>query len=73
MKVCACLFEGYARHLRGAFLIPTEGPHNNVVGFITGCGGLLQALIFGFTAYRQPGDDPALIPRLGECWDPSSK
>jgi trehalose/maltose hydrolase-like predicted phosphorylase len=62
------LFEGYARHLRGPFLIPTEGPHNNVVGFITGCGGLIQALVFGFTDYRQPGDDSALIPRLGDDW-----
>ncbi len=62
------LMERYRRHVRGAFLIPTEGPSNNVAGFITACGGLLQALIYGRTAHRQPGDDPRRIPRLGGDW-----
>jgi trehalose/maltose hydrolase-like predicted phosphorylase len=59
------LFDNYVRNLRGPFLIATEGPHNNVVGFNTACGGLLQALIYGYTPYRQPGDALSLIPRLG--------
>ena len=62
------LMERYRRHVRGPFLIPTEGPHNSVAGFITACGGLLQALIYGWTKYRNPGDDARQIPRLGEDW-----
>jgi hypothetical protein len=59
------LMESFRRNVRGAFLIPTETPYNTNVGFITGCGGLLQALIYGLIGYRQPGDDLRLIPRLG--------
>lgn len=65
------LFEGYLRHVKGPFLVPTEGIHNNVAGFITGCGGLLLALIYGYTKYREPGDDLELIPRLSRQWETS--
>lgn len=64
----AVLLERYRRHARGTFLVPTEGPANNVATFITGCGGLLQALVYGYTRYREPGDDAALIPRIGAEW-----
>jgi hypothetical protein len=59
------LMGAYRRNARGAFLIPTETPYNTNVGFLTACGGLLQALLYSLPGYREPGDDARNIPRFG--------
>lgn len=56
------LFREYLRYLRGPHFIPFETPANSNSIMLTGIGGLLQALIYGWYA----GSDA--IPRKGESW-----
>ena len=42
----------YRNHLKGPFLLPSETPTNNAVSFLTGAGGFLQQVIFGYTGLR---------------------
>jgi protein-glucosylgalactosylhydroxylysine glucosidase len=57
----------YQGHLRGPFLMLSETPTNNAVNFLTGAGGFLQQVIFGYTGLRL-GDRglepafPAVLP-----------
>jgi trehalose/maltose hydrolase-like predicted phosphorylase len=58
----------YRGHLKGPFLMASETPRNNAVNFVTGAGGFLQQLIFGYTGLRLAGDSvtpmfPAVLPR----------
>lgn len=59
------LVRAYRRCVRGAFEVPYEVNCNSNSVMLTACGGLLNALACGWWAYREPGDDGALIPRLG--------
>ena len=57
----------YRSHTHGPFLMLSETPTNGAVNFLTGAGGFLQQVIFGYTGYRL-GDGglepkfPALLP-----------
>jgi trehalose/maltose hydrolase-like predicted phosphorylase len=42
----------YRGHLKGPFLMASETPANNAVNFVTGAGGFLQQVIFGYTGLR---------------------
>ncbi len=42
----------YRPHLRGPFLLLSETPSNDAVNFVTGAGGFLQQVIFGYTGLR---------------------
>ena len=42
----------YRGHLKGPFLMPSETPRNNAVAFVTGAGGFLQQVIYGYTGIR---------------------
>jgi trehalose/maltose hydrolase-like predicted phosphorylase len=42
----------YRPNLRGPFLALAETPHNDAVHFLTGAGGFLQQVIFGYTGLR---------------------
>ncbi len=63
--VLADLLRAYRRCVHGAFEVPYEVACNSNSLMLTACGGLLQALACGWWGYRHPGDDAALIPRLG--------
>jgi trehalose/maltose hydrolase-like predicted phosphorylase len=56
----------YRNHLKGPFLVPSETPTNNAVAFLTGAGGFLQQVIFGYTGLRlgEHGIEPAFHPLL---------
>ena len=56
----------YRNHLKGPFLLPSETPTNNAVSFLTGSGGFLQQVIFGYTGLRlgERGLEPAFVPVL---------
>lgn len=60
----------YRGHLRGPFLVLSETPTNNAVNFLTGAGGFLQQVIFGYTGLRlgerglEPAFDPVLPSRV---------
>ena len=54
-------------NLRGPFLMLSETSTNNAVNFLTGAGGFLQQVIFGYTGLRLRHDGlepafPALLP-----------
>ncbi|HEX6615889.1 MAG TPA: hypothetical protein VF046_06245, partial [Gemmatimonadales bacterium] len=51
----------YRGHLRGPFLMLSETPTNDAVNFVTGAGGFLQQVIFGYTGLRlgERGLEPA--------------
>jgi trehalose/maltose hydrolase-like predicted phosphorylase len=51
----------YQKHMKGPFLMLSETPTNNAVNFVTGAGGFLQQVIFGWTGYRlaENGLEPA--------------
>ncbi len=66
--VLADLLREYRRCVRGPFHVPYEVSCNSNSLMLTACGGLVQALACGWWDYRRPGDDAALIPRLG-CAD----
>jgi trehalose/maltose hydrolase-like predicted phosphorylase len=42
----------YQPHLRGPFMVLAETPRNNAVNFLTGAGGFLQQVIYGYTGLR---------------------
>lgn len=60
------LRPSYAGHLRGPFLMLAETPNNDGVNFVTGAGGFLQQVIFGYTGLRfgPSGLEPAFPPVL---------
>lgn len=59
------LITAYRRCVHGPFEVPYEVACNSNSVMLTACGGLIQALACGWWSYREPGDDPQLIPRLG--------
>ncbi len=62
--VDSLLHRSYQPHLRGPFLMLSETPRNDAVNFVTGAGGFLQQVIFGYTGLRL-GD-----AGLEEAFDP---
>jgi trehalose/maltose hydrolase-like predicted phosphorylase len=58
--------HSYQGHLRGPFLMLSETPTNDAVNFVTGAGGFLQQVIFGYTGLRlgEKGLEPAFPPVL---------
>lgn len=58
------LVRAYRRCVHGAFEVPYEVACNSNSAMLTACGGLISALACGWWAYREPGDDAALIPRI---------
>jgi trehalose/maltose hydrolase-like predicted phosphorylase len=59
--------HSYQPHLKGPFLMLSETPTNDAVDFVTGAGGFLQQVIYGYTGLRlrnaglEPGF-PAILP-----------
>ena len=53
-------------HLRGPFLMLSETPTNDAVNFVTGAGGFLQQVLYGWTGLRlgETGLEPAFEPLL---------
>jgi len=60
------LFTEFMRYVRGPFLIPYETPENANSVMLTGIGGLLQTLIYGW--YGAGPQRTAAIPRIGDGW-----
>jgi trehalose/maltose hydrolase-like predicted phosphorylase len=58
--------HSYARHVKGPFLMLSETPTNDAVNFVTGAGGFLQQVIFGWTGLRfgNAGLEPMYPPLL---------
>jgi trehalose/maltose hydrolase-like predicted phosphorylase len=56
----------YRTHMKGPFLMLSETPTNNAVNFVTGAGGFLQQVIYGWTGFRlgENGLEPAFAPVL---------
>ena len=56
----------YQGHLRGPFHMLSETPKNDAVNFVTGAGGFLQQVIYGWTGLRigDGGIEPAFPPLL---------
>ncbi len=56
----------YRTHLKGPFLMLSETPTNDAVNFVTGAGGFLQQVIYGWTGLRlgERGLEPAFRPVL---------
>jgi trehalose/maltose hydrolase-like predicted phosphorylase len=56
----------YRNHLKGPFLVPSETPTNKAFAFLTGAGGFLQQVIFGYTGLRlsDKGVEPRFAPVL---------
>ncbi|MDB4910130.1 MAG: trehalose/maltose hydrolase or phosphorylase, partial [Gemmatimonadetes bacterium] len=56
----------YRAHLQGPFLMLSETPTNHAVNFLTGAGGFLQQVIFGYTGLRLGNDglEPQFPPIL---------
>ena len=57
----------YRAHMKGPFLMLSETPQNDAVNFVTGAGGFLQQVIYGWTGYRWADSGlepefPALLP-----------
>jgi hypothetical protein len=57
----------YRAHMKGPFLMLSETPRNDAVNFVTGAGGFLQQVIYGWTGYRWAdkgleAEFPALLP-----------
>jgi protein-glucosylgalactosylhydroxylysine glucosidase len=44
--------HSYQSHLKGPFLMLSETPKNDAVNFVTGAGGFLQQVIYGYTGLR---------------------
>ena len=44
--------QTYRRYLRGPFRILAETPNNDAVNFLTGAGGFLQQVIYGYSGLR---------------------
>ncbi|HEY7504470.1 MAG TPA: hypothetical protein VH700_10250 [Gemmatimonadales bacterium] len=64
--VDSLLPHSYQPHLRGPFHMLSETPKNDAVNFVTGAGGFLQQVIFGYTGLRigDGGLEPAFEPVL---------
>jgi len=64
--VDSLLPHSYQGHVKGSFLMLSETPENNAVNFVTGAGGFLQQVIFGYTGLRlgERGLEPAFPPVL---------
>jgi trehalose/maltose hydrolase-like predicted phosphorylase len=64
--VDSLLPHSYQGHLRGPFLMLSETPTNDAVNFVTGAGGFLQQVVFGYTGLRlgERGLMPAFPPVL---------
>ena len=64
--VDSLLPHSYQAHLRGPFLMLSETPTNDAVDFVTGAGGFLQQVIFGYTGLRlgEGGLEPEFPPVL---------
>lgn len=60
------LRPSYAGYLKGPFLLISETPRNNAVSFVTGAGGFLQQVIYGYTGLRigDRGLETAFAPML---------
>ncbi len=58
--------HSYRSHLKGPFLMLSETPTNDAVDFVTGAGGFLQQVIYGYTGLRfgAKGIEPAFAPIL---------
>jgi hypothetical protein len=58
--------HSYQGHVKGPFLMLSETPTNNAVNFVTGAGGFLQQVIYGYTGLRlgERGLEPAFPPVL---------
>ena len=54
--------RGYANALNGAFGVWQETPHGGAVNFLTGAGGFLQSVIFGYGGLRLSDDALVLHP-----------
>jgi len=56
----------YRGHAKGPFLMLSETPTNHAVNFVTGAGGFLQQVLFGYTGLRfgERGIEPAFAPVL---------
>ena len=57
----------YRTHMKGPFLMLSETPKNDAVNFVTGAGGFLQQVMYGWTGYRWTDNGlepefPALLP-----------
>src|SRR2546426_370863 len=57
---------GRRGHLRPPFAVLAETPRNDAVNFLTGAGGFLQQVVFGYTGLRLGPDglSPAFRPVL---------
>jgi trehalose/maltose hydrolase-like predicted phosphorylase len=60
------LEPSYDGYLKGPFLMISETPTNDAVSFVTGAGGFLQQVIYGWTGLRlgPSGVEPAFAPVL---------
>ncbi|HET7457639.1 MAG TPA: hypothetical protein VFJ74_08280 [Gemmatimonadaceae bacterium] len=60
------LEPSYDGYLKGPFLMISETPTNDAVSFVTGAGGFLQQVIYGWTGLRlgASGVEPAFAPVL---------
>jgi hypothetical protein len=63
----ALLPHSYRSHMKGPFLMLSETPRNDAVNFVTGAGGFLQQVLYGWTGYRWADNGlepefPALLP-----------
>ncbi len=56
----------YRTHMKGPFLMLSETPTNDAVNFVTGAGGFLQQVIYGWTGLRwgERGLEAAFPPLL---------
>ena len=56
----------YKTHMQGPFIMLSETPTNHAVNFLTGAGGFLQQVIFGYTGLRlgDGGLEPQFAPVL---------
>jgi hypothetical protein len=64
--VDSLLPHSYQNWLKGPFLMLSETPTNNAVNFLTGAGGFLQQVIYGYTGLRlgEQGLEPRFPPVL---------
>ena len=60
------LQASYAGYLKGPFLLVSETPRNDAVSFVTGAGGFLQQVIYGYAGLRisDRGLETAFAPVL---------
>jgi protein-glucosylgalactosylhydroxylysine glucosidase len=58
--------HSYQGHMKGPFMMLSETQTNDAVNFVTGAGGFLQQVIFGYTGLRlgDRGLEPAFAPLL---------